>query len=262
MCDPERERGEQGRPAQRDGDDFASAQLDERHDRGQPLDRQSNQPRDLQPGLDGPDGRADGDQRLRFDSIRVKGNGPAVLRDLVIQDIHLPGPGTRGGKGVRPRPPEHRRHRRARAHPQRLLGGGPGPGPRPQAARPERRHLWRFGVYVEHYTHRMLLEDFRMGPGIGRASTSSGTTRPVTRGAPTSVGATIQDGLNEAYRIGVAVMDGQKDTTVQRVTFRNQCGAAIIGHRPRSTGRGLRRQQLLWDRSRRVRDHVKALEFV
>jgi hypothetical protein len=92
------------------------------------------------------------------------------------------------------------------------------------------------GVYLEHYTHGFTLENFRMGPANMRGITFEWDDPQRYSGTPTTVDALIQDGVIEAYRIGAAVMDGQTNPTIQRVTFRQQCGAAIVGNRPRSKG--------------------------
>jgi hypothetical protein len=90
-------------------------------------------------------------------------------------------------------------------------------------------------LYIEHYTKRLLLERFHFGPGNGRGVTSEWDDPNRYTGAPAGEDNTIQDGLIEAYRVGVAIMDGTKGTTVRRMTFRNQCFAAIVAGRPRST---------------------------
>jgi hypothetical protein len=89
-------------------------------------------------------------------------------------------------------------------------------------------------LYIEHYTKRLLLERFHFGPKNGRGVTLEWDDPKRYSGAPAGEDNTIQDGLIEAYRVGVAIMDGTKGTTVRRMTFRNQCLAAIVAGRPRS----------------------------
>ncbi len=176
---------------------------------------------------------------FNYDGIRLKGapgGSPAVLRDLQIADVHLPGKGTRTGKG------EYgiailsdgvlvERVRINNAYWAGILA---------RADDITMRDLdvdnALAGVYFEHYAHGTLLEWFRFRPGVQRGANFEWDDPIRYSGKPTTVDTIIQDGLNEAYRVGVAVMDGQKNTTIQRVTFKNQCGAAIVGNRPRSTG--------------------------
>jgi Right handed beta helix region len=173
---------------------------------------------------------------FNWDGIRIKGSGPAVLRDLHIQDIHLPGPKTRGGRGEYGIVLVSSAATVERVRIRNTYWAGILTDAHDLKLRDLDIDASQVGVYVEHYTHRMLLEKFRMGPGLGRGVNFEWDDPRRYSGAPTSVDATIQDGLIEAYRVGVAVMNGQKNPTVRRVTFRNQCGAAIVGNRQRSTG--------------------------
>jgi hypothetical protein len=171
------------------------------------------------------------------DGIRIRSDGgdPAVLMDLDLQDIELPGPDDRNGtaeagifmkgKGII----ERIRVRNAYwmgvgvyAHDVVLsdldIDGS------------------RSAIYLEHYSHRAVVKRFHFGSANQRGMTFEWDDPDRYSGQPTTVDAVVQDGVIEAAQIGVAVMDGQVRPTVQRVIFRGQCGAAIIGNRQRSTG--------------------------
>jgi hypothetical protein len=176
---------------------------------------------------------------FNYDGIRLKGNAgssPAVLRDLQIADIYLPGSGTRTGKGEFGIAILSDGALVERVRIDNAYWGGILARADDITMRDLDVDKALAGVYFEHYAHRALLEWFHFGPGVQRGANFEWDDPIRYSGAPTTVDAIIQDGLNEAYRVGVAVMDGQKNPTVQRVTFKNQCAAAIVGNRPRSTG--------------------------
>lgn len=170
------------------------------------------------------------------DGIKIKqGSGRATLRDLVISNIERPGSATYGGKGE----------------------AGLGIDSAVTIERVRIRDAYWMGIavndhdvtvrdldvdgslhaiYLEHYSHRFTLSDFHFGRGNQRGVTIEWDNPKKYGGKPTAVDTLIQDGVIESYRIGAAIMHGQVNTTIRRVTFRNQCGAAIIAHQPRSTG--------------------------
>jgi hypothetical protein len=171
------------------------------------------------------------------DGIRIRSDGgdPAVLMDLDIQDIELPGPNDRNGtaeagifmkgKGII----ERIRIRNA-------YWMGVGVYAHDVVLRDLDIDGSRSAVYLEHYSHRAVVERFHFGPANQRGMTFEWDDPDRYSGNPTTVDAVVQDGVIEAAQIGVAVMDGQVRPTVQRVIFRGQCGAAIVGNRQRSTG--------------------------
>jgi Right handed beta helix region len=170
------------------------------------------------------------------DGIRVKnGSGSVSLRDLDIRDIERPGPATYNGKaeaGIyidKAATIERVRVRNA-------YWMGIGAYDHDITIRDLDVDNSSVGVYVEHFTHRLVLENFYIGRSVTKGVNFEWDNPQQYSGAPTSVDAVVQDGVIEAFRIGAAVNEGQKNPTIRRVTFRNQCGAAIIGYRPRSTG--------------------------
>jgi hypothetical protein len=170
------------------------------------------------------------------DGIRVKGrSGPVVLRDLDIRDIELPGPKDRRGRAEAGIFMDNAGTiERVRVRDAYWMGIGT------YADDITVRDLdvdgSIAGVYLEHYTHRFVLENFYIGPDNKKGINFEWDNPRAYGGKPTTVDALIQDGVIEARIVGVAVNDGQKNPTVRRVMFRGQCGAAIVGYRSRSTG--------------------------
>ena len=170
------------------------------------------------------------------DGIRVKGrSGPVVLRDLDIRDIELPGPKDRRGRAEAGIFMDNAGTiERVRVRDAYWMGIGT------YADDITVRDLdvdgSIAGVYLEHYTHRFVLENFYIGPDNTKGINFEWDNPRAYGGKPTTVDALIQDGVIEARIVGVAVNDGQKNPTVRRVMFRGQCGAAIVGYRSRSTG--------------------------
>jgi hypothetical protein len=170
------------------------------------------------------------------DGIRAKtGSGRVILRDLDIRDIERPGPATYNGTAEAGIFMDTAATiERVRVRDAYWMGIGT------YANDITIRDLdvdgSIVGVYLEHYTHRLVLEYFHIGPDNKKGINFESENPARYKGGPTTVDALIQDGVVEAHRVGAAVNDGQKNPTIRRVTFRGQCGAAIVANRPRSTG--------------------------
>jgi hypothetical protein len=184
------------------------------------------------------------------DGIRIQNDGgePAVLTDLDIRDIELPGPDDRDGTaeaGIFMR--GKGRIERVKIRAAYWMGIGT------YADDLVIRDLDVDGslhaVYLEHYTRRLLLERFYFGPDNRTGITYEWDDPQRYSGAPTTVDTIVQDGLIEAYRVGIAIMDGQLNPTIRRVVFRNQCGIAIVAGRARVVGEVLKDNDFLGIRS-------------
>jgi len=86
------------------------------------------------------------------------------------------------------------------------------------------------GFYFEHRSDYNTIERFRMGPNLGLGIHWESGNQSRYGYYPSSTHTLIQDGYLETARVGVSITLCTDNVTVQRVTFKNQCFAAICNN--------------------------------